>query len=87
MKVDYIKTKTQIFKNQKSGVKDKSKYFGNLPVCNIKELTLGRFQIDYFCSIHQCYVLKKGLSIGDEDKPNKRIILYPNTIEEVHYII
>jgi len=87
MKIDYIKTKNKTFIAQKSGVKDESKYFGNIPICKIKKLTLGRFQIDYFCSIHQCYVLKKGLSLGDEDKPNKRIILYPNAIEEVHFKI
>lgn len=87
MEIDYIKTKTETFIAQKAGIKDKSKLFGNLYVCKIKQLTLGRFQIDYFCSIYQCYVLKKGLSFGDEDKPNKRIILYPNAIEEVHFKI
>ena len=85
MQIDYIKTKDKIYKSQKKGVKDESKHWGNYPVCNIKKLSFGRYQIDYFCRIRQCYVLNKGISDGDEDTPNTRVILYPNGIEEIHF--
>ena len=85
MQIDYIKTKSNIYKSQKKGVKDESKRFTNYPVCNIKKLSFGRYQIDYYCSLHQCYVLKKDISFRSEDIPNKRIILYPNGIEEIGF--
>lgn len=85
MEIDYIKTKDRIYKYQKKGVRDETRIDGNYPICNIKKLSFGRYQIDYFCSIHQCYVLRKGFTSGDEDKPNLRVILYPNGIEEIHF--
>jgi hypothetical protein len=85
MKIDYIKTKDRIYKSQEKGVRDESKIYGNYPVCNIKKISFGRYKIDYFCSIRQCYVLKKGIKDGDEDTPNTRVILYPNGIEEIWF--
>lgn len=85
MEIDYIKTKDEVYKPQKKGIKDESKRIGNYPVCYIKKLSFGRYQIDYYCSMHQVYVLKKGVCFGDEDKPNKRIILYPKAIEEISF--
>ena len=85
MEIDYIKTKDRIYKYQEKGVRDESKRYGNYPVCNIKKLSFGRYQIDYFCSMRQCYVLKKSIKDGDEDTPNTRVILYPNGIEEIWF--
>lgn len=84
MKLEYIKTKDgQYFYPQKAGVKDKSKIFGNYPVCIIKSISNGRFQIDYF-DMFNCI---DGYSFGCEDKPNTRLILYPNGIEKISYYI
>ena len=82
MQIEYIKTKGgDIFYPQKAGIKDETKNFTNYPVCIIKKLFFGTFQIDYF----DRFYCKNGYSFGDEDFPNTRIILYPNGIEEIRY--
>lgn len=86
MELEYIKTKDgQYFYPQKAGVKDESKYFGNHPVCIIKQGIFGTFIIDYF----DIFNSKGYHSIGEniEDKPNTRLILYPNGIEKISYYI
>jgi hypothetical protein len=84
MELEYIKSKNgKMFFPQKAGEKDLSKNISNYPVCIIKPLSNGRFQIDYFDSMN----CKEGYSFGDEDKPNTRVILYPGGIDEVSYYI
>lgn len=85
MELQYIKANGIYYRPQESGIKDKSKNFGNYPVCIIKKLWFNRWQIDYFDNDTQferngCY------SFGDEDKPNQRVILYPSGIEEIKWL-
>ena len=81
MKLEYIKANGEYYRPQKAGVKDESKRYGNYPVCTIKKLLFGMWKIDYFDRHAQCCY-----SYGDENTPNKRVILYPSGIEEVVYL-
>jgi hypothetical protein len=84
MELQYIKTKNgDIFRPQKAGVTDESKICSNYPVCIIKKLLFGMYQIDYFDEFN----VKGYHSFGQEDKPNTRLILYPSGIEEIKYKI
>lgn len=85
-KLQYIKANGKYYRPQESGIQDTSKAEVNFPVCLIKKLWFGRWQIDYFDEITQIYD-KGGYSFGDEDKPNQRVILYPSGIEEIKYSI
>ena len=84
MKLEYIKANGKYYKPQEAKIKiDK---FKNHPVCTIKKLLFGFWQIDYYCLEAQ-YKIKGDFSCsrGDEDTPNKRVILYPWGIEEISY--
>jgi len=84
MKLEYIKANGKYYRPQKAGVKINQ--FENHPVCIIKKLLFGFWQIDYYCREAQEKI--KGdfsCSWGDEDTPNKRVILYPLGIEEISY--
>lgn len=83
MELEYIKANGIYYTPQKAGVKDKSKNFSNYPVCIIKKISFGRFQIDYY-DIHNCNKFKT-LGCNEEDKPNTRVILYPSGIEQIVY--
>jgi hypothetical protein len=85
MKLEYIKADGTYYRPQEPGVKDETKISSNYPVCLIKKLFFGRWQIDYYDKDTQwrekgCY------SIGDEDKPNVRLIVYPLGIEEIRWL-
>lgn len=85
MEILHIKTKDGIiYKPQEVGIKDESKVFKNFPVCNIKKLSKGKFQVDYFDEDFQ-WENKKCLSTNDGDTPNVRLVLYPSGIEEIKY--
>jgi len=71
----YIKANGKTYRPQKAGVKNENKRQGNYPVCIINKLWFGRFEILYYSENYQYE--KGGYAIGDEDKPNRRIILYP----------
>lgn len=57
-----------------------------LPVCYIKKTWFSGWQIDFYDSNHQ-YDYKGGYRGGSnaECYPNKRLILYPNSIQEICY--
>ena len=84
MILKYIKANGVYYYPQKAGIKDKNKTFGNCPVCIIKKLLFRRWQIDYYDDIIQ-YNMQGHYTIGDEDKPNQRLILYPSGIEEIRF--
>lgn len=50
------------------------------PICTIKKLLFGRYQIDYY----DRYLEEYG-KIGGNIYPNARIIAYPSGIEEIKY--
>ena len=86
MKLKYIKSNGVYYYPQKAGEKDNSDMiYVNKPVCIIKKLLFGRWQIDYFCNYTQ-FNDNGGYSPGDEDTPNTRLILYPSGIEEIRYV-
>jgi hypothetical protein len=79
MKLDYIKADGRRYRPQEAGVK-MPKSYRNYPVCKIKKLLLGRWMVEYYDD-YDC----DGYSFGDEDTPNKRVILYPAGIEEIRW--
>lgn len=86
MKLKYIKANGVFYRPQEPGVRNENKACGNYHVCLIKKLPFGRWRIDYYDEHVQFYE-KGGYCFGDENKPNQRLILYPNGIEEISYII
>ena len=83
MKLKYIKANGEYYLPQEAGVQDPNKNEGyHYPVCIIKKLLFGRWQIDYYDEYAQFYE-KGGYRFGDEDKPNTRLILYPRGLEEI----
>jgi len=73
-----------IYRPQEPNVQDPTKVAGYYhPVCLIKKLLFGRWQIDYFCPKVAC--VNGGISRGDENTPNIRLILYPNGIQQIRY--
>lgn len=87
MKLEYIKANGNYYQPQKAGVKAEHQTFGNHPVCIIKKLWFGRWQIDHYDDYTQFHTKNVGYGFGDEDKPNQRIILYPAGIEEISWVI
>lgn len=85
MELEYIKVDGIYYRPQEPGIKDESKNYSNLPICLIKKLFFGRWQIDYYNEDIQFNVLG-GYSMGDEDKTNTRLIVYPSGIEKIRYI-
>lgn len=85
MELEYIRTNSNLFIPQKAGVKTEKGSLVNHHVCIIKKLLFGRWQIDYFDKWENINN-GRGYRFGDEDVPNKRLILYPNGIEEISYI-
>ena len=76
MELEYIKANNVYYKPQKEGVQDPDKIKGCFySVCIIKKRWFGLWQIDY----HQEW------SDGDENIPNRRLILFPSRIEEIRY--
>jgi len=80
MEIRYIKVNGKYFHPQKPGVQHPDKIKGCFfPICIITKLWFGRFQIDFHDDMHW---------IGyatDDQKPNTRLIVYPNGIEEISY--
>lgn len=85
MKIFYsIKANNKFFVERKTGVQDPEAYPGFfLPVCYIKKLWFGRWQIDYYDPAYETY----GFGRDRNQKPNTRLILYPSSIQEVRYIL
>jgi hypothetical protein len=79
MKLDYIKANGRRYRPQEAGV-PKPNTFCNYPVCKIKKLLFGRWMVEYY-DPYDC----GGYSFGDEDTPNKRVVLYPAGIEEIRW--
>lgn len=75
------------YKPQPAGEPIPGRHLTNFPVCIIKKLMFGRWQIDYFDEDYQSFETKTGYRFFDEDKPNKRLIIYPSGVEEVEYHI
>jgi hypothetical protein len=83
MELEHIKVNGVYYRPQKAGVKDKHNKWVNYPVCTIKKLWFGFWQIDYYCEI---IAWEKGyIQAGEENYPNKRIILSPLHIQEISY--
>lgn len=53
------------------------------PVCRIKRLMFGRWQIDYYDEY--CYDDIDGYTEYRNQAPNARLILYPSGIQEIKY--
>ena len=85
MNLQYIKANNVYYKPQEAGIK-KENGCSNCPVCLIKKLWFGLWQIDYFDLDYQ-YSSAGYYSPGDEDKPNQRLILYPSGIQEIRWNI
>lgn len=85
MKLLYIKANGEYYYPQEPNVQDPKKIEGCcLPVCRIKKLLFGRYQVDYYDQFEQ-FRLKGVSTSGEENKPNLRLILYPSGIEEIKY--
>lgn len=80
MRLLYIKANGTYYRPQEPGVQDPERHKGHhLPVCIIKKMSFGRWQVDFHDRRFEDDVL------SSEDAPNSRIILYPNGIEEIRY--
>lgn len=83
MKISYIKTKDKTWYPQKAGVqvpKYREGYF--YPVCYIKAISKGRYQIDYF---DDSYIGVYNNAV-DNQHPHSRKIIYPSGVLEVEFI-
>lgn len=85
MEIEYIKANGKYYRPQKAGVRMEDSLC-NHPVCVIKKLFFGVWRIDYHCEYTRRYIIQCGYTPGDEDIPNKRLILYPSGIEEISYL-
>jgi hypothetical protein len=85
MKLDYIKANGNYYSPQVAGIRDENKTIGNYPVCLIKKLIFGKWQIDYYSERIQ-WKEKGHETFGDEDIPNTRLIVYPSGIEEIRWL-
>lgn len=76
MKLEYIKSNGKVYRP----VEPKTEGWGGLfiPVCYIKKMSRGRWQVDTW-DIHA-----SGYGSSNQE-PNTRIILYPSGIEEIKY--
>lgn len=83
MKLEYIKANGMYYIPQEAGVKNPNTWDSNYPVCIIKKLWFGRWQIDYYDFLNT----PAFVSDRDENKPNTRIVLYPNGIEEIKWLL
>jgi len=83
IKIRYIKANGKYYHPQKAGeqMMPLSKYRKGafISICFIKKLWFGRWQIDFYDKMHWV-----GYST-DNQKPNTRLIIYPNGIEEISY--
>lgn len=78
MKIKYIKANGEYFWPQEKGVQDPKKIPGCFkPVCYIKKLWFGRWQID----LHDDYFS----SHWNNQIPNARLVLYPAGIQEIKW--
>ena len=81
-KLEYIKANDVYFFQQKAGEQDPKKIEGcNKPVCNIKKLLFGRWEINYFDD----FPYRSGQT-HNENIPSHRLILYPSGIQEIKYV-
>lgn len=63
---------------------DKPGTYSWYPVCYIKKLSFGRWQVDYYNESHE-WATKGTKKVGSEAYPNLRVILYPAGIEEIKF--
>lgn len=78
-----IKSGNKFFIPQKAGVQDPECRPGFLlPVCYIKKLWFGRWQIDYYDELYET----EGFGNKRNQTPNTRLILYPSSIQQIRYI-
>lgn len=81
MRLEYIKANGVIYYPQKAGEQDPNKTEGCFyPVCYIKQISNGRWQVDYYDDSLYCYKNEY-----NNQKPASRVILYPSGIEEVKF--
>ncbi len=87
MKLQYIKANGEYYKPQEAGKQHPEMIEGVCyPVCYIKKLWFGRWQVDYYDELNAHY--EKGYSRWNENqKPSHRLILYPSVIEEIKYTL
>ena len=85
MELIYIKVNGEYYRPQAAGVQDPNKIKGrHYPVCIIKKLLFGRWQIDYYDEMAQFHA-KGSYRIGDEDKPNVRVIISRSEVQEIKW--
>ena len=81
MQLEYIKANGKYWYPMKSGVQHPNRREGCFyPVCFIKQISNGRWQVDYFDNNYCAYK-----DHWDNQIPGSRIILYPSGIEEVKF--
>lgn len=81
MKLEYIKANDIYFHPQEAGVQDPRKREGCFyPVCYIKKISFGRWQIDYYDSNIYAYP-----DNNNNQLPASRLIIYPSGIQEIKY--
>jgi len=85
MEIAHIKANGNYYRPQEAGVQNPGLIKGCCyPVCYIKKLWFGRWQIDYHSSYDVDY--NKGVPFHSEHIITTRIILYPSGIEEIKYL-
>lgn len=85
MKLRYIIVKGEYYYPMDKWIQDPKKIEGAYyPVCYIKPLEGGLFQIDYFNEVYP-YERTEHFPDQGNQTPNARIIAYPSGIEKVEY--
>ena len=85
MKIEHIKANGRYYRPQEPGVQQPNKIEGCCyPVCYIKKLWFGRWQIDYNDSMDEDW--SEGVPMVSEDRITTRVILYTPGIEEIKYL-
>ena len=83
MDILHIKANGTYYYPTEPGEEPYEKFQGRYaPVCRIKKLMFGRWQIDYY---DEWIPDERGYYTGDNQVPNARLILYPSGIEEIKY--
>ena len=77
MKLEHIKINGKIYSPMPAGVQNHKCRDGiYYPVCKIKKLIFGLWQVDYYDIYYDC---------NDNQTPNTRIIVHSSKVDEVKY--
>ncbi len=86
MKLEYIKANGEYYYPQEPNVQDPKCHDGIcIPVCYIKKLWFGRWQVDLYEDNVELETTG-GITFERNKYPNVRLILYPSGIQEIRYL-